>query len=195
MKVTRIGLAPRWNGTAGNDWYPWLDRARRELGPSTIDVLAGGAPPVVDRWVPRLVSWLASGPPEGTLLVGHSVGCQAWLRALERCSGRGQVSGLLCVAGWWTVDEPWQTLIPWMDPPVDAERVRAKVRAFEVVLGEGDPFTADQCANANLWKRLLGASVTRVANGGHFNGPECAPALGALARLWPEGASEGATHP
>jgi len=48
-----------------------------------------------------------------TVLMGHSVGVQAAMRALARLGDGRRVRGLLCVAGWWSVDAPWPALLAW----------------------------------------------------------------------------------
>jgi predicted alpha/beta hydrolase family esterase len=186
MTQVRIGLAPRWGGTAASDWYPWFERARRALGPSTLDVLTGGRPPVVDAWVPRLRRWLGDDPARlaRTVLVGHSVGCQAWLRALSLLPERVEVAGLVCVAGWWSVDEPWPEIRPWTEADYDVARARAACPRVEVLLSDEDPFTRDFAANQAAWHRA-GAQVSLVRGAAHFNAERCPPVIDTVRSIWP----------
>src|SRR6185369_8257720 len=93
------------------------------------------------------------------------------------------VSALVCVAGWWTVDEPWPSIRPWIDAPLDAARVRANAPRIRAILSDDDPFTADSRAAAERFERELGATVTIVRGGRHFNGREEPAVLEAIAAL------------
>jgi predicted alpha/beta hydrolase family esterase len=181
-----VGLAPRWGGTASSDWYPWFERARRPLGMSTLDVLTGGRPPEVGAWVPRLARWLGDDPERlrTTVLVGHSVGCQAWLRALSLLPPGCTVAGMVCVAGWWWVDQPWPEIKPWIDTPFEVARARAACPRVELLLSDEDPYTRDQSANMAAWGDRVGAVPSLVRGAGHFTGERCPAVIEALRAVW-----------
>lgn len=173
-------VVPRWGGEASSDFYPWL---RAELGDRVASFTV--APLVPDPYAPRVAGTRASVAAameragEPLVLLGHSVGCQAVLHALGAWQGARPTAALL-VAGWWSVDEPWPSLLPWLSPPADLARVRSRCDRWQVLLSDDDPFTADHLANAVQWKRHLGAPV-RVVNGArHFNRPEEPAVLEAL---------------
>lgn len=183
MSVTeRVCIVPRWAGGADSDWYPWI-RAElaREYGSAVqVDVLELPNPkePLIEQCVAALVTELGDDPRalSETLLVGHSVGCQALMRYLASLAPTGDepegVEQLVCVAGWWTVDEPWPSIRPWIDTRIDLPRLRATAGRVSVLLSDNDPFTADWRANKTAWELRLDASV-RVAPGGkHFNRSE-----------------------
>jgi predicted alpha/beta hydrolase family esterase len=128
---------------------------------------------------------LAGLRPERTLLVGHSVGCQVLVRALARLREpeAARAPALLCVAGWWTVDRPWDTLRPWIEVPFDHGRTAARCAHIEVLLSDDDPFTHDVEATRRRFVEALGAEV-RVAPGRrHFNAPEEPAVLAAVLRI------------
>ena len=125
--------------------------------------------PEIGAWVGRLAGIL--GPWEATLgrtiLVGHSVGCQAILRFL---AGReASVAGILCVAGWWTLDAPEPVLEPWIKRPFDPLSVRDAAEKISVLISDNDPYTTDTDANRHLWEERLGAHVTVAPGAGHFD--------------------------
>jgi predicted alpha/beta hydrolase family esterase len=158
-------LVPRWGGTAASDWYPWLR--------TQVDEPVAVASLRPDPGAPTLAGMAAElaalAPTEDTLLVGHSVGCQALLRHIASLPDGVRVRGLVAVAGWFQVDRPWASILPWLETPIDTERVREACGFVHVVLSDDDPFTADHRSNARQWK-ALGAEVTVVPGGRHFNG-------------------------
>lgn len=70
--------------------------------------------PTIAAWVGKVNAFLGqdSAAIKETLLIGHSVGSQAILRSLERLPAGWSVSGVLCVAGWFNVDESWPSIVP-----------------------------------------------------------------------------------
>lgn len=167
----RIIVVPRWSGTPRDDWYPWL---REQLGTAvSTHVLALPDPgtPTVEAWTRGVVDALGDDPYSlaRTLLVGHSVGCQAALRAVATLGSGRAVARLLCVAGWFTVDNPWDTILPWMHTPLDDAAVRDGAQKIHVLLSTNDPFTADHQANAGAWRDRLEAEVHVVPDAAHFN--------------------------
>ncbi len=173
----RLILVPRWGGTSGDDWYPWL---LSELEPSGLFASAHVAS-MPDPETPTIAGWTAAlsraagesaEDVRNTVLVGHSVGCQAVLHYLESLPTGARVSSTVCVAGWWTVDEPWESIELWIRTEHDDDRIIAAAGSIHVLLSDNDPFTADSVANAALWRSRLRAQVHLVPGAGHFNGAQ-----------------------
>jgi hypothetical protein len=179
-----LTLVPRWAGRPESDFYPWLT-ARLQEPPApfaSVRTLAMPEPerPVISAWVSTLTAALGPLPAEDTVLLGHSVGCQAVLRYLETLPPGHAVAGALLVAGWWEVDKPWDSLRPWLDTPVELARVRGAARRFVVLLSDNDPFTSDHARNRRLWEERLGAEVRLVPGARHFNAHQEPAVLDAL---------------
>jgi hypothetical protein len=176
-------VVPRWGGTPAHDWYPWIV-AEREGRIRVLD-LPDPETPTITAWPEAIAGVLRErgNALADTVLVGHSVGCQAVLRALGRLPEDARVHAVLCVAGWWTVDAPWETIRPWMDPPPDVGRIRGIAGSVHVLLSTNDPFTADYEHNAGLWRSRLHAHVTVIDDAKHFNATEEPAVLDALDRL------------
>jgi uncharacterized protein len=179
----RLVVVPRWGGHPASDWYPWLAAELHRIDPPPFDEVAVAAMPDPD--LPKVAAWVArvrevlGEDPEAlrrTVVAGHSVGCQAVLRALAELPDAARVAGVLCVAGWFWVDEPWETLRAWLDIPVDLDRTRrAAGDRVVAVLSDDDPFTSDWAANAAAWTSKLGATTVVVPGAGHFNGRRYPP--------------------
>ena len=179
-----VVVVPRWGGTPSDDWYPW---AAAELARDGVrlDALAMPHPaePEVEPWVEVVSAALAERPAGETLLVGHSVGCRAALRAVERVTSPAQLGGLLLVAAWWDVDEPWPSLLPWQTLAHDLARIGAAAGRPCVLLSDDDPFTTDWRRNRDAWVERLDADV-RVHHGArHFNASQEPAVLATIREL------------
>lgn len=170
-------LVPRWSGDASSDWYPSLARSRSV---EIIPLLPTKEAPEIEPGVRALEERIV----EDAFLIGHSVGCQVVMRALA--TSPVVVDTVLLVAGWWTVDSPWDSLRPWIDRPFDWARARAAARRIEVLISDDDPFTRDHATTRRLFEERLGARVSVVKGGKHFNGDSSAARAAILALDPPE---------
>src|SRR5688572_7837163 len=147
-----IVLVPRWGGTRDDDFYPWLaERIEQELGARfvVVDLVPAKDTPEPKATIASVTRAIADDPAQ-TIVVAHSVGCRAALRAAETLAT--PLRGLVCVAGWFTVDEPWIAIMPWLR---DARKpVKPNVRRIEVLLSDDDPFAADQEATRRDFEAL-----------------------------------------
>ncbi len=177
-------IVPRWAGKPDSDFYPWLEAQLRESPGAFSSVRTLDMPepsvPTLEAWGGALAQAAGSAPAPATVLMGHSVGCQTVLRYLATLPPGQVIEGALLVAGWWDVDKPWDTLLPWIQTPVDLERVRAAARRFVVLLSDNDPFTSDHAGNRRLWEERLGAQVVLVPGARHFNAAQEPAVLDAL---------------
>jgi uncharacterized protein len=168
-----LTVVPRWAGNPDSDFYPWLTAKLREPPAPFASVRALAMPepqrPTPAAWVSTLAEALGPTPAPGTVLLGHSVGCQALLRYLATLPPGSTVDGVLLVAGWWEVDAPWETLRPWLDTPGDLARIRAAAGRIVVLLSDNDPFTSDFARNRRLWEERLRAEVVLAPGARHFN--------------------------
>mgnify|MGYP003822805971 CR=1 FL=1 len=111
------------------------------------------------------------------------MGCQAALRALAELPPGLTIAGLLCIASWWTVDRPWESLRTWSNTQLDFTRARAAAGCVRVLISDNDPFTADHEDNRRTWQERRDAEVTLVPGARHFNGAEEPAVLEALHAL------------
>ncbi|MBL0177117.1 MAG: alpha/beta hydrolase [Ignavibacteria bacterium] len=179
MHILLIG---RWSGHPASDWYPWISRHVARLG-ATIDIPALPHPeePKVGPWTVAVLDAFASLPADTpTLLIGHSVGNHAILRALATVKQPPKLLGAIFVAGWWTVDQVWPSLAPWTRHDEDLARARALLPSLTVLIADNDRLTSDYQSNALEWKRRMDCTVQIVKGAGHFNGPEQPAVLAAL---------------
>jgi predicted alpha/beta hydrolase family esterase len=187
LEVERILLVPRWGGTVASDFYPWLVRALEVRAPrlalEAVPLLPAPDRPEIEPCIEACLGALAGLPLARTLLVGHSVGCQVLMRALARLPDGERARALLCVAGWWTVDQPWDTLRPWIEVPFDHARAAARCARAEVLLSDDDPFTRDAAETGRRFVDALGAKISIMPGRRHFNAQEEPAVLDAVIRL------------
>lgn len=173
----RLVIVPRWGGSALDDFYPWLTAHADELGLHT-SVAALRPVPNAPEPGPTIASVREQlDDPGATVVIAHSVGCRAAIAATGELAV--PLRGLICVAGWFTVDRPWPSIVPWHDRALD---LRPHARAFEALLSDDDPFTADHAATRARFE-AIGAVAHLVPGARHFNGAREPAVLAALQRL------------
>jgi len=189
----RLLIIPRWAGRPNSDFYPWLLETLRTSHPGRFAearVLDLPTPelPNVTAWPQAIAEALGTDKDElsRTHVLAHSVGCQALFRALTRLPQRCKLAAALCVAGWWHLDRPWDSIKPWLAPISELERARAAVPKLAVLLSNNDPFTADYEATRRAFENQLGARVQLASGGRHFNEREEPAVLAALLALHTE---------
>lgn len=170
--ITRVVLVPRWGSAGCDDFYPRLKEHIGDRAAFIAPTFLRPDAPRIREWVPVVLAQLWVRPEE-VLVVAHSMGCQAALRAAARLPEGAQIGGFLAVAGWWTVDAPWPGLAPWMNKDFDRMRARQSLgERCHVMLSDNDPHTADWRSNQRLWQENLNATVQIVPGAAHFQDAE-----------------------
>ena len=171
----RLFIVPRWSGRVNSQWYSWLKKELEALDPPVFEqvtILDMPSPdlPVPEKWIPRIAAGVGTDPEEleRSILVAHSIGCQACIRYLAALPPDKRILGLVCVAGFWSVDDPWDTLKPWLDVPIDHKRVKSSAEQIIVLLSPDDPISSDTKGNALMWEELLDAVVQIIPGSSHF---------------------------
>jgi uncharacterized protein len=170
-------IVPRWGGTPAHDWYPWISQ---KLDDESIFLsvkicnMPNPEVPTITEWAQYLCELLAGYQQDLSKLVimGHSVGCQAVMHALQQLKAEEQIDSAIFVAAWWDVDKPWESIIPWINAAHDFNKIKMSAKKIRVLLSDNDPFTADYALNTSLWKSRLSAEVLLVPDAKHFNGSE-----------------------
>jgi len=166
--VKRVFLVHGWDGSPDNCWFPWL---RKELESRGFLVIVPSMPdsesPNIETWVPFLQEQIGA-LDENTYLVGHSIGCQTIMRALEGMDG--VVGGLVFVAGFFNLpnletEEEKEIAKPWLDTPIDTTKINAKY----VVAVFSDDDEDVPLTDSKLFEQRLNAKVIIETEKGHFS--------------------------
>jgi predicted alpha/beta hydrolase family esterase len=174
MTKPTLVLIHRWEATPESDWYPWLFS---ELLAQKIHLQIPTMPdtnhPSIESWVETIAACTPK-PTASTFYIGHSVGAQAIFRYLERLPEKVKVGGVLSVAGWYALQnlstEEQRIAEPWLHTPIDYAKILSHTHHIQALFSDTDPYVSSQ--NAEQFQSTLNASVTIVANRGHFTQDE-----------------------
>lgn len=171
---TRVIIVHGWGGYPEEGWRPWLKEKLERKG---FKVLVPAMPdtdnPKIETWVPKLAQ-VVGQPDMKTILIGHSMGCQAILRYLETLPKSQNVDKVILVAGFGpylsglTAEEKL-TVKPWVETSLDFEKIKSKAKAFIAVFSDNDPYVPLE-GNSKLFKEKLGAKIIVEYNKGHMSG-------------------------
>ena len=161
-----------WESYPNDCWFPWI---KKELESQGVEVEIPAMPnpetPRIESWVPYLSS-IVSQPNEDVFLIGHSIGCQTILRYLADLSGTEKVGGAVFVAGWFTLTgletlEEEELAKPWIDKPIDFEKVRSALNKSVAIFSNDDEFVP--LSNKDIFEQELSSQAIVLDNKGHFD--------------------------
>lgn len=158
-------------------WYPWL---KQELQRQGFRVETPAMPethaPEMERWIAHLESEVGE-PNTDTYFVGHSMGGQTILRYLQTLRGEQKVGGVVLVASWTTLTpaaastpEEQALFKPWLETPIDWEKVKSRANGFTAIFSDNDPFVT--LADADVFRAKLNAEIIIEKGRGHFSGSD-----------------------
>ncbi len=171
-----------WEGKPENFWYPWLKK-QLEKRNYFVEV-----PEMPNTYVPEISTWVnhlkntISIPDENLSLIGHSIGCQTIIRYLESLPENIKIDKVVLVASWLLLTnlekekrlDAYQNKTqeeiarPWIEIPIDWEKVKPKANKYIVILSKDDPYVPYEIS-AKHFKELLGAEIILLENRGHFD--------------------------
>jgi predicted alpha/beta hydrolase family esterase len=177
-----------WDGSPDEPMLAWL---RGRLVANGYEVAAPAMPepamPTIAAWVGKLQEVVR--PSEETVLIGHSVGCQAVLRYLETLPAGVRVGQVVLIAPWMRLDEETireegeevrEIARPWMETPIDFAKVRSHAGACTAIFSDNDPFVP--LSEQGLFREKLGATIVVEHGQGHFSPADAVSELPAALR-------------
>ena len=178
--MKRVFIIHGWGGFPEEAWFLWLKKELEKKGfKAEIPSMPDTNHPKIDAWVPFLAK-LVGKPDKDTLLVGHSIGCQAIMRYLETVNE--PVGGVVFVGGWFTLyeenlesDEERAIARPWLTTPIDAGKVRKNANKVRAIFSDNDKWVPAD--NAIEFEKRLGAKTIVLNNKGHMGGDDNCPEL------------------
>ena len=168
----RVYIIHGWEFKPKHNWYPWL---KKELEKRDFEVIVPEMPnteaPEIKAWV-QYLEGVVGQPDEQTYFVGHSIGCQAILRYLQKTGKK--VGGVVCVGGWFELtgikeegEEVLKVVRPWLETPIDFEKVRNTTDKFIAILSDDDYYVSFE-KHQKSFKDNLDAEIIVEHNKGHF---------------------------
>lgn len=173
MKMNNCIIIHGWESNPEDCWFPWI---KKELENKDYKVFIPSMPnpdePKIEEWISFLEENLKITEP--TLLIGHSVGCQAILRHLEKHPNEN-IKKIIFVAPWMhlpmdIIEEEGATEIakPWLETPIDWNKV-SKYN-YICIFSDNDPYV--KLSEEEFFKEKLNAKTIVLQERGHFSGEE-----------------------
>ena len=192
--MKKVIIVHGWEGSPEEPIHKWLSLELRTKG---YEVIAPEMPeaetPVIEKWLAKLNE--VSNPDVETIFVGHSIGCQAVLRYLEKLPENIKIKGIVLIAPWMKLDsqtleeegeEVKEVAKPWMETPIDFRKVKVHTENITAIFSDNDPYVP--VSQKDLFERELGAKIIIEHEKGHFTESdgvaELPSALEAIKRLF-----------
>jgi predicted alpha/beta hydrolase family esterase len=188
--MKKVYIVHGWDGSPEEPLFLWLDKNLVEKG-YEVKRLSMPEPkiPVIEKWIGKLKEEIT--PDENTILVGHSVGCQAVMRYVETQNENLRIAGMLLLAPWMhldktTIEEEGEEVVeiarPWMETPIDFEKVKNIPLKITAIFSDDDVFVP--VSEEKFFSEKLGAKTIMEHEKGHLgpadNISELKSALGAI---------------
>jgi hypothetical protein len=173
--MKKVYLVHGWGGSATSEaWFGWL---KEKLKEENIMVDALEMPesdyPRIETWVKYLDNTVKDLGEE-TYFVGHSIGCQAILRFLEKLPENIKIGGCVFVAGFFNLkeetyecEEDREIAKPWIETPISLEKVKEHTNNFLAIFSNDDPDVP--VSDSEIFKEKLNAEIIIKENEEHFN--------------------------
>jgi len=162
------------DGNPQRNWWPWLKKQAESLG-LRVDIpqLPGGENPQLPQWV-KIIDELVGNETENTILVGHSLGCDAILRYVERIlsinsdnskNNAPTIAGMILVAPYFD-ETDINDLKDFGGKPIDVQKVKQIVEHKVAIFSDNDPHVPLQEGVA--YQQRVGSKIIILKNRGHF---------------------------
>ncbi len=169
--VKRVFIVHGWGGKPDAGWFKWISS---ELSSRGFEVHVSRMPnpdnPKIEPWVNYLTK-IASHPDKDTYFIGHSIGCQAILRYLEKLTENVKIGGAIFVAGWLNLknletQEEKDISKPWIESKINLDKVKNKIGELVALFSDNDPYVP--LDDSIIFKEKLGAKIIIEKNKGHY---------------------------
>lgn len=178
-KVRRAFIIHGYLSYPEEAWLPWLRNELRKRGYEVaLPAMPRPARPSLPGWI-KFITQLVGEPDDETVLIGHSLGCQAVIRYLETLGAAGRsVKKTVLVAGSFPPNlslaeakervGEHRALLAWFTVPVDPRLVKKAAGKCTMILSDNDPYIPLRAARATFRARLNPRIIVEKGKG-HFN--------------------------
>lgn len=173
--MKRVFIVHGIYGHPQDGWFLWLKRELIKRGfQARVLKMPHADKPKIRRWV-SYIAGAVRDADKNTFFVGHSVGCQAILRYLERLPAKQKIGGAIFVGGWFALTnlEPHEEKIlePWIRTPINFKKIKRHTNIFFAVFSDNDPYVPLN-KNKKIFAGKLGAKIIIVNHKGHLSGED-----------------------
>lgn len=173
--MKRIYIIHGWNGSPNEPMLQWLKINLEKAGHKvTVPAMPEPDIPKIETWLRKLKEVIESDGD--TILIGHSVGCQAVLRYVETLPEGLKIAGVVLIAPWMeldaeTIKEEGKGVIeiarPWIETPINFEKVRNQIGQVVAIFSDDDKFVP--LSQKALFEKELNAQTFIEHHKGHFS--------------------------
>ncbi len=161
----KVVIIHGYGGEPMHGWRPWL---KQELEARGFEVSVPAMPspnePRVEEWV-AAIDREAAG--EECVFVGHSLGCIAILRYLEK----EKAAGAVLVAGFAEkLGDDFKAIENFVDKPLAFGKVKGNCGGIVAIFSDNDPYVP--LTQEKLFREKLGAKTMVLHACGHFSSSE-----------------------
>ncbi len=172
--MKKVYIIHGWGGSPDEPLHKWLaSELRKEGFEVVIPVMPNTDEPTIEAWVNKLNETIGKNPNENTILIGHSIGCQAILRYVAGLENSGFFGGMVFIAPWLKVsgletEEEKSIAKLWVEPPIDYLKVLEHIPKNKItaIFSDNDPFVPKE--NWEEFESLFGAKIIVESRKGHF---------------------------
>ncbi len=165
----RVFLIHGWEGYPEEGWRPWLKKELEKKGfIVNVPTMPCTKHPKMNEWVTHLIKIIGE-PDENCYFVGHSLGCIAILRYLERLRGNQKIGGVILVAGFIS-DLGYEELKSFFMKPIDWDKIKSHCAQFIAIHSDNDQYVS--LHYGKLFKEKLNAEIIIEHNMHHFSGDD-----------------------
>lgn len=165
-----IYLIHGWSGNSNNAWFPWLKEKLLENNfKVTVPEMPDADSPKIETWIEKIKE-VCPSPNENTLFIGHSIGCQAIMRFVEKLGK--PIGKIILVAPFFNLnhlqtEEEKVIAKPWLESPIDFKKIKNNTKEIVAIFSDNDPDV--DLSEKDLFEKNLNAKIVIEHNKGHFS--------------------------
>jgi hypothetical protein len=166
--MTKAIIVHGWDGSPEDALNQWLKKELEKKGWEVqIPEMPDPEEPTIEEWVNKLYDYSID---ENTYFIGHSIGCQAIMRYLDRVDGK--IGGLIFIAPWTHLNGlekeqgAEEIAAPWLESAIDFDRVKEKTNKIVCIFSDDDYHVP--LSEKEVFELMLDAETVVLKKKGHF---------------------------
>jgi hypothetical protein len=174
--MKRVFLIHGWDGSPKEPMHIWIKKNLESRGFGVyVPNMPNPSKPEIKSWVKKIEETVKLANKED-IFIGHSIGCQAVLRYIEKLDKNEKVGKVILIAPWMHLDkqtikeegkESIKIAKPWMETPIDFSKIKTHCNKFVAIFSDDDPYVP--LSNINLFVNHLNAEILILKKKGHFD--------------------------
>jgi hypothetical protein len=172
--MKRVFIIHGWDGRPDEPMLRWL---RCQLEEKGFAVISPAMPipdtPDIEAWIEKLKR-VVKKPDEKTYFIGHSIGCQAILRYVEKLPPGIKIGGAVLIAPWINLkpesfedEEAERIAKPWLETTINFDKVKKHLKKIICIFSDNDPFVP--LSDKDIFKEKLNAEIIIEHKKGHYD--------------------------